>query len=647
MANSDIKITLKTALDAAGIEATKSQMNTMTKSVSDSMSKLATDNRHHWADIKAAWDMALGGIQKIAGFISGPLKKAFDAEYALTNFKTLLGSIEDAKKHVADLKAFASQTPLTFGDLSSASKTLLAFGVNVDKVMPSLKTLGDISLGNAEKMQNLAYAFGKVASNGKMSAVELKQMVVAGFNPLQEIADRTGESMESLRDKMEKGGITFDLVEMAMKSATSEGGRFNDAMKDASQTGNGLFSTMQDNWNMAVSKFGSVFMEAAKGGMTQVIEVLQKLHADGSLEKWANVGAAALEKVVSLMRKLIDIGKIVGDFFSVMRESWEEAGTAAGTLIAGVKNRMADGMPFFQALKEARKEAKDALTVEQVHHETQRWANQNLKKIDDSAWDQWMKEEKELRKEEELAKSRAANGVQRDPEIAERMKQELAKKSEAEEKKERAKAEKEEKARRKKAAADLEKHNREAAAKAKKERQKEAKEIIQIEEDVLKKQKRNTQERIKLLTKEIAEIQKRREATERGMGVDASRNQWGAYQYHFDKEGKISFSEWQRANRYGDETSDQAKARRRSEIEDRRMEKLKEQVEKGKKISDRDQKKLDDWEKFKEERDGVEKRQKQIEKLREDAEKAAIEGEKHLKDIRKKMDKYIEAGVLN
>jgi len=636
----DIKITLQTALNAAGIKATKSQMNTMTQSVSDSMSKLATDNRHHWADIKAAWDMALGGIKKVAGFIAGPLKKAFDAEYALTNFKTLLGSIEDAKKHVADLKAFASQTPLTFGDLSSASKTLLAFGVNVDKVMPSLKTLGDISLGNAEKMQQLTYAFGKVASSGKMSAVELKQMVVAGFNPLQEIADRTGESMESLRDKMEKGGITFDLVEMAMKSATSEGGRFNNAMKDASQTGNGLFSTMQDNWNMAVSKLGSAFMEAAKGGMTQVIEVLQKLHADGSLEKWANAGASALEKVVTLLRSIIDFtGKVV-DKLKVVATSIGAAFKTVGDFAS------AYAQPGV-SLSDARKQAAEKQMNREVHRDTQRWANQNLKKIDDSAWDQWMKEEKELRKEEELAKSRAANGVQRDPEIAERMKQELAKKSEAEEKKERDKAEKEEKARRKKAAADLEKHNREAAAKAKKERQKEAKEIIQIEDDVLKRQKRNTQERIKQLTKEIEEIQKRRKATERGMGVDASRNQWGAYQYHFDKEGKISFSEWQRAHRYGDETSDQAKARRRSEIEDRRMEKLKEQFEKGKKISDRDQKKLDDWEKFKEERDGVEKRQKQIKKLREDAEKAAIEGEKHLKDIRTKMEKYIEAGVLN
>ena len=217
----EIRISIESALNAAGIEATKRQVAAMASSMKKYLSDMSSHNRRHWADIKAAWDMGLAAIRKVGGFIKDAIKKAFDAEYALTNFKTMLGSIDEAKKHVADLKQFAAQTPLTFDDLSQASKTLLAFGANVNEIMPSLKTLGDISLGNAEKFQSLSLAFGKVQSEGKLTGVTLKQMIVAGFNPLQEIAQKTGASMDELKDLMEKGGISFELVQAAMKSATS------------------------------------------------------------------------------------------------------------------------------------------------------------------------------------------------------------------------------------------------------------------------------------------------------------------------------------------------------------------------------------------------------------------------------------------
>lgn len=304
----EIRISIQSALNAAGIEATKEQVASMASSVQKSLAGMSKHNRHHWADIKAAWDMGLGAIRKVGGLIQTAIRKAFDAEYALTNFKTMLGSIDEAKKHVSELKQFAASTPLTFDDLSQASKTLLAFGANVNDVVPSLKILGDISLGNAEKFQSLSLALGKVQSEGKLTGVTLKQMIVAGFNPLQEIAQKTGASMDELKNMMEKGGISFDLVQAAMRSATSEGGRFHDAMKEASQTGAGLFSTMKDNWNATVTKFGGAFMEAAKGGIAKIIEELQKLNKDGSIDVWADRTVIAAEKVVAAMKVAVEWG---------------------------------------------------------------------------------------------------------------------------------------------------------------------------------------------------------------------------------------------------------------------------------------------------------------------------------------------------
>jgi tape measure domain-containing protein len=103
--------------------------------------------------------------------------------------------------------------------------------------------LADASGGVNERFQRLTYSFGQTAAMGRLNGIELKEMVMAGFNPLMEISKRTGESMESLKDKMAKGLITFQDVTEAYKMATSEGGRFYGMMNRQSQTVTGLEST--------------------------------------------------------------------------------------------------------------------------------------------------------------------------------------------------------------------------------------------------------------------------------------------------------------------------------------------------------------------------------------------------------------------
>lgn len=407
--NKQIRISITSALNAAGIEATKEQVATMSRSVQKSMQDAAKANRTHWADIKAAWDMGLSAIRYVGGMIRDALKKAFDAEYALTNFKTMLGSLDAAKQHVAELKQFAAQTPLTFGDLSQASKTLLAFGADVKTVMPSLKMLGDISLGNAEKFQSLSLAFGKVTSEGKLTGVTLKQMIIAGFNPLQEIAAKTGATMDDLKTQMEKGEISFDLVKAAMKSATSEGGRFHDAMKDASQTGAGLFSTMQDNWNATVTKFGGAFANAAKGGLSKMIETLQRLNNDGTIDVWASKVAAACDKVVGAVKVAVEWGSKLWAAFRWVQDQAEQGGAYIGGVI-GTKMAGGSWSEAFKngerAMFDTEREQKDT-KKEEAEKEAKIRAEAAKKAVREAAEAKQKQAEKEASIEEVYAKERA------------------------------------------------------------------------------------------------------------------------------------------------------------------------------------------------------------------------------------------------
>lgn len=251
---------------------------------------------------------AIGGIvgvvRKTVGGIRAALQEAFRFETAIAGFKTLTGSIDEARRHVEDLRRFSASNPLTFGDVSQVSKTLLSFGVSVGEVMPTIKMLGDVSLGNAERFKMLALAFAQCRSTGRLMGQDLLQMVNQGFNPLTVISQETGRSMAELKDVMSQGGISAEMVAAAFRRATEEGGLFHDALKNASQTGAGMVAKMQDEWDSAVRTVGATFAETAKVGIGRVTDELRRLNEDGTLEDWAERATQSASAVGSAMAGL-------------------------------------------------------------------------------------------------------------------------------------------------------------------------------------------------------------------------------------------------------------------------------------------------------------------------------------------------------
>lgn len=163
-----------------------------------------------------------------------------------TSFTTMLGDQAKAQKLVNDLKVEAAKTPFGMEDLASNMQTLLSFGISLEDAQKHLHEIGDISQGDAVKMESLTLAFAQMSSTGKLTGQDLLQMINAGFNPLEEISRKTGKSIGELKEEMAKGAISADMVADAFASATAEGGRFYGAMDAQSQTFSGQLATMQD-----------------------------------------------------------------------------------------------------------------------------------------------------------------------------------------------------------------------------------------------------------------------------------------------------------------------------------------------------------------------------------------------------------------
>ena len=202
------------------------------------------------------WTVAAGQLiadfaKKAASSLQSVVKSGLDynrsMESYLTNFKVMLGDEQLAAEKLEEIRRMAASTPFSLSDLTEGTQTLLQFGIAADDTTGVLKRLGDISLGNADKLQTLVRAYGKMSSAQKVTLENVNMMIDAGFNPLNQICDATGESMSALYKRISDGKVSFNELEAAVAAATSEGGQFYNGMLEASQTFNGRLSTLKDN----------------------------------------------------------------------------------------------------------------------------------------------------------------------------------------------------------------------------------------------------------------------------------------------------------------------------------------------------------------------------------------------------------------
>jgi tape measure domain-containing protein len=288
--------------------------------------------------ISAISNLVSSAIQKTTSLatslVSAALTAYADLEQAQIAFTTLLGSETGGKALVRDLQQLAAQTPLTSSQLIQGAQTLLVYGIEADNLVDTLRRLGDVTGGNTEKLQRATLALGQISSVGRLLGQDLRQLTELGFNPLQQISKRTGESMLQLKKRMEAGGISAEEVALALKDATSEGGRFFGLLEKQSQTLRGLFSTLTDNLQLSLQDIGKALVEAfdLKGFIKEAITLSQSIvpavkdvaKAIGSIGiSWRQAREQLQEGTDWLKFTLISLAASVRFLLSLLQTGWK------------------------------------------------------------------------------------------------------------------------------------------------------------------------------------------------------------------------------------------------------------------------------------------------------------------------------------
>lgn len=247
-----------------------------------------------------AWGQMIGGViakvQGAFGTLWGAIKTSFRFETLTIQFKTLLGSIDSARERMAMLAKFAETTPFEMEEVARASRTLTVMSGDALGSAWALRLVGDAAAASGASIEELSMWVGRAYA-----------MIQAG-KPFGEAAMRLtelGVLTPKVRAKMEELQATGASSKEVWNTLAEHLATFGGAMKDLSQTGDGLTSTLSDNWTAAVRTFGNAFQSAAKDSIQFLINLLAKLQADGTIQKWAEAAVKALTPVKDLITAIL------------------------------------------------------------------------------------------------------------------------------------------------------------------------------------------------------------------------------------------------------------------------------------------------------------------------------------------------------
>lgn len=243
------------------------QFNSEIKTLEKRMTKMQTLNGS-W--LKSKFSDAMSSLPG-AGFITNPIvamgaglavsiKKGMENEMQRTNITTLMGGDSKASDALfGKISKYGKETVYDKAGLIDSQRTMMSFGLSSDFAFNKLKQIGDIAMGDKNRMQSLSLAFSQATSTGKLMGQDLLQMINAGFNPLNVISEKTGESMESLKDRMSKGQISAQELAKSFEWATEKGGLFYQGAEKAGNTLTGKMNKMADSLSeMAISLYGAI-----------------------------------------------------------------------------------------------------------------------------------------------------------------------------------------------------------------------------------------------------------------------------------------------------------------------------------------------------------------------------------------------------
>lgn len=262
------------------------------------------------------------------------------------SFQVMAGD-QEGEQLYNSLTKYANQS-IYGAEVYKNAQTQLAFGAPARDVMGDSKMLGDVAMGNAQRLESLTLAYSQVRAGAKLTGQDLLQFVNAGFNPLQEMSVRTGKSIAQLREDMSEGKITFDQVRKSFKNVTSEGGKFFRMTERMAETPYGKWEALKGQTQGVALQAGTVMAPFIGELITQIAEPLMN-RASRDVEPFTKELIADFKEFIPTLKKNAEAAyDIAKPLIGLMRS--EQVKNAGQSLLDFTASVMTDAKPAIEAL---------------------------------------------------------------------------------------------------------------------------------------------------------------------------------------------------------------------------------------------------------------------------------------------------------
>ena len=209
--------------------------------------------------------------------------------------KTMLGSQKAVNEQMEKLGKLAQNSPFSKATFISAQQQLIAFGVEVEKVIPLLDAMQNAvaaSGGGSQQLADLAFVVAQIKAAGKITGQDLIQLGQRGINAAEIIGKAFGKSSAEVKAMISKNQIDADqAIDALTKGMMEKFGGATDAIK---QQWSGAADRIKAANRDIGADLGKMFIDPAGGGravewgnkLADVLRTFQKRlrEAQGGIE---------------------------------------------------------------------------------------------------------------------------------------------------------------------------------------------------------------------------------------------------------------------------------------------------------------------------------------------------------------------------
>ena len=236
------------------------------------------------------------------------LKGAGEIEQVEVAFETMLGSAEKARDLLEQITKFAASTPFQLTGLIDSSKQLLAFGFDMEEIIPTMTNLGNIAAGvGRDKLPSIVRALGKIRTKGRATMEELNIMLEAGVPILDELAKGFGVATTEIIKMVSKGVVSFNDVDAALERMSTGTGKFSGLMEKQSKKFLGILSNIGDILTNIGNAIGKKLLPGASSlskAFLEFLEINKEIIVSGVVSFFEKLGFV-IAVVFLFMRRLI------------------------------------------------------------------------------------------------------------------------------------------------------------------------------------------------------------------------------------------------------------------------------------------------------------------------------------------------------